>query len=50
MREDHQGRQGAGVGVIERLRRGLLTLKTEWSAYAGETTFGDIPEVVWTGV
>ena len=50
VREDHQGRQGAGVGVIERLRRGLLTLKTEWSAYAGETTFGDIPEVVWTGV
>ena len=50
VREDHQGRQGEGVGVIERLRRGLLTLKTEWSAYAGETTFGDIPEVVWTGV
>ena len=38
------------MGVIERLRRGLFTLKTEWSACGGEATFGDIPEVVWTGV
>ena len=50
VREDHQGRQGGGVGVIERLRRGLLTLKTKWAACGGEATIGGIPEVVWTGV